>query len=172
MSTRPSVNGIATAVIAMLLWPVGLSAQTSTPCRSPVPAPAPDTRNIFSPSQEADLGEAIAQSEFLSLRILAEGDVYLQGLAVRLIRNTALSTLRGDLSNPLRAEQALFAKKVARLEIAYYRLARSSAGHARNVISTHETRGGRDQIALPWQDIRSGSARLCVCCGILRGSPP
>src|SRR3974390_3178959 len=79
-------------ILATLVSAVSLCGQVPHDCRAPVPAPPPDSRNIFTQAQEADLGDAIYESRLLGLRIVSEGDARLQSIAARLLRDTPLAS--------------------------------------------------------------------------------
>src|ERR1700675_353011 len=89
------MHRIATAILVMLLLAdLGVCGQAPGSCHVSFPAALPDSRNFFSLEQEADLGDALAESQLLSLRILVEDEPYLQRIATRLVSNTPLSPLR------------------------------------------------------------------------------
>lgn len=66
---------------------------TSQTCRVSF-SPQPQNQNIFSPQQEVDLGDAIAESALLDLHILSENDPVLDRIAKRLAATAPLPGLR------------------------------------------------------------------------------
>ncbi len=80
------------AVCAFAIAAQNTSLKSS--CSVSVTAPPADSRNLFTLAQEQDLGDALAESQLLDLRVLAEADPRLQQIAERLVRNTPLAALQ------------------------------------------------------------------------------
>jgi len=78
-------------LVLMILLMDGAAGQA--PCPVSISPPADKGRDLFTLAQETDLGDAIAESQFTDLRILAEGDAHLQQIAARLAQNTPLASL-------------------------------------------------------------------------------
>jgi len=83
------VHGKVAALI--LVIPLLIRGQTPA-CHVSFSSSPDNSRNIFSPDQEVDLGDAIAESTLLDMRVLAENDPTLQRIATRL---AAAAPLRG-----------------------------------------------------------------------------
>ena len=82
-------------LLCALVSAIGLRADTGTTgtCLVSFPPQPHNQDNIFSPRQEVDLGDAIAESALLDLRILAGNDPTLDRIAKRLAATAPLREL-------------------------------------------------------------------------------
>jgi len=79
--------------VLFLLFAVLASAQKSSSCNVTFPAFPGNERNIFTPRQEVDLGDALADSSLLDIRIVATNDPVVQRIAERLVKSAPFEGL-------------------------------------------------------------------------------
>jgi hypothetical protein len=89
------MSRIAALLLGLFFLSFGRAgAEAPEACGVSFPRPVNDRANIFSAAQEVDLGDAIAESALLDLRVLAENDPTLQRIAKRLAASAPLPGLR------------------------------------------------------------------------------
>jgi WD40 repeat protein len=81
--------------LALLIFLLFSQAHAQNPCDLPLMRPNPQA-NIFSPQQELDLGDAMAERSHRDFRVIRDPDVtgHLQEIGEKLVKNLPLSDLR------------------------------------------------------------------------------